>query len=166
VPAPKIDLLTTSTATNVVGGFGTARTTIKALQITLPGITIPAALRPATGVGTLSVKAVGDVLTQPLAVSLGTMQDTASFRPSVQTRNSGSVPPGSGTVANPPGTSPLGSAPMGSTPDSSNPNGTPNAGGPGSNPQLPRTGLPAGAALLALGLVGAGLVLARARRTA
>jgi hypothetical protein len=169
VPAPQIELLSTSTATNIVGGFGTARTTLKALQITLPAITIPAALQKP--VGTLSVKAVGDVLTSPLVVGVGTMQDTASFRPSTTGGNTGVVPPGSGgsTVANPSGNVPPGTgtttgAPVGSTPNGSNPKGTPIAGGPGSNPQLPRTGLSSGAGLLALVLVGAGLFLARRSR--
>jgi hypothetical protein len=184
VPMPQIELLSSSTATNIVGGFGTARTTLKALQITLPAITIPAALRSAPAAGALSVKAIGDVLTQPLVFGIGSMEDTASFRPA---GNTGVVPPGSGdtTVANPPGSGPTANGPTGSTPASSptgsnptgsnptgsnptgsNPNGTPIAGGPGADPQLPRTGLPAGAALLALTMMGAGLLLARSSRTA
>jgi hypothetical protein len=175
VPAPNIDLLSVSTATNIVGGFGTARTTLQALQITMPAITIPAALQK-TPVGTLSVKAVGDVLSKPLSVAVGTMQDTASFRPSAQAGNTGTVPPGSGggSLTNPPGTGaggptangPSTNGPSTGGPNGSNPNGTPIAGGPGTDPQLPRTGFPAGAAILALGLVGAGLVLARSSRTA
>jgi hypothetical protein len=168
VPRPDIELLSSSTATNIVGGFGTARTTLKALQITVPAITIPAALLKAPAVGTLSVKAVGDVLTNPLVVGNGTMQDTASFRPGVQTGNTGVVPPGSGggTLANPPAAGPAGSGTDTNAPTGSNPDATPIAGGPGSHPELPRTGLPAGAALLALGLAGAGLLLARSTRTA
>jgi hypothetical protein len=167
VPAPQIELLASSTATNISGGFGAARTTVKALQITLPAITIPAALQR-TPVGTLSVKAVGDVLTSPLVVGVGTMQDTASFRPA---GNTGVVPPRTGSAGSPgfvgsPSGSPTGNGPTGSGttgtgPNGSNPAGTPTSGGPNANPQLPRTGLPAGPALLALGLVGAGLLLAR-----
>jgi hypothetical protein len=168
VPVPTIDLLSTSTATNIVGGFGTARTTLKALQITLPAITIPAALQK-TPVGTLSVKAIGDVLTKPLVVAVGTMQDTASFRPAATAGNTGVVPPASGpggslaapTGSNPTGSNPTGSNSNGSNPNGSNPNGTPLTGAPGANPRLPRTGLPSGLAVLALGLVGAGLVLRR-----
>jgi hypothetical protein len=157
VPTPKIELLSSSTATNIVGGFGTARTTLQALKVTLPAITIPAALQKAT-VGTLSVKAVGDVLTNPLVVGIAAMQDTASFRPSAQPGNTGVVPPGSGGATVAP---PTGAGPTGSVPNGSNPNGTPIAGGPKSRPELPRTGLPAGAALLALGFCVAGLVLAK-----
>jgi hypothetical protein len=172
VPTPKIDLLTLSTATNIVGGFGTARTTLQALHITMPAITVPAALQK-TPVGTLSVKAVGDVLTKPLSIAVATMQDTASFRPSAQAGNTGVVPPpaGGGTLTNPQGGGPTTSGPSTNGPSTngpsgSNPNGTPTAGGPGADPQLPRTGLPSGLALLALGLVGAGLILARSSRTA
>jgi hypothetical protein len=176
VPAPQIDLLSVSTATSIAGGFGGARTTVKALQITLPALTIPAAVHTAAAVGTLSVKAVGDVLTNPLVVGVGTMQDTASFRPAA---TAGVVPPGGnavGTPGAPTGSGPTGSGPSGSGPDTSgpdtsgpggsNPLGTPTAGGPNGNPQLPRTGLPAGGALLALGLVGAGLLLSRRTRFA
>jgi hypothetical protein len=177
VPAPQIDLLSVSTATNIAGGFGAARTTVKALQITIPAITIPAALQKA-GVGTLSVKAIGDVLTSPLVIGVGAMQDTASFRPAGTSGNTGVVPPGTGsgsfvggpgtnpTAGSPSGSNPNGSNPSGSNPSGSNPNGTPIAGGPSGNPQLPRTGLPAGMALLAFGLLGAGLLLARGSRVA
>jgi hypothetical protein len=167
VPAPQIDLLSTSTATNITGGFGAARTTVKALQITIPALTIPAAVQKATPLGALRVKAIGDVLTSPLVVGVGTMNDTASFRPAGKT---GVLPPGSGSAGTfaggPTGVgagNPTGSGPGTSSPGGSNPQGTPTAGGPSGNPQLPRTGLSAGMALLAFGLVGAGLVLSRGR---
>jgi hypothetical protein len=177
VPAPQIDLLSTTSSTGIAGGFGNARTTVNALSITLPGITIPAAVQLPASVGALSVKAVGDVLTKPLVIAVGTMQDTASFRPGVQTGNTGVVPPAGGgsltgapgsnpTGSNPTGSGPTGSGPTssgpeGSGPDGSTPNGTPTAGGP-----LPRTGLPAGAGLLALGFCAAGLLLTRRTRAA
>ena len=137
IPAPQVDLLTKSASTDIVDGFGTAQTSVRALQVTIPAITLPAALAlpnaaslPAiTGVpglkGALGINAAGDLLSKPITLGLGTLSEQAKFRPAV-------VAPGS--------------TPPGSTPGS---------------PELPRTGLPAGVAVLGALLLGSALVLRR-----
>ncbi|MBK5307635.1 MAG: hypothetical protein JJD92_13170 [Frankiaceae bacterium] len=139
VPAPTVGLLTKSTSTSIANGFGTAQNSVQALSISIPAITLPAALAlpsaaslPAiTGVpnlaGALGIAAVGDLVSQPMTISVGTLSENATFRPA--------------TVAAP------GSAP-GSTP-------------PAAGPPLATTGLPAGVAVLAFLLVGFGLVIRR-----
>jgi hypothetical protein len=136
IPAPQVALLTKSASTDIVDGFGTAQTSVRALQVTIPAITLPAALAlpgaaslPAiTGApnlkGALGINAVGDLLSKPITLGLGTLSEQAKFRPAV-------------TAA---------------------PSTTPVTVGP---PELPRTGLPAGIAVLGLLLVGSALVLRR-----
>ncbi|MCW2569945.1 MAG: hypothetical protein JWO88_3, partial [Frankiales bacterium] len=113
VPAPQIQLLSQTASTGVTDGFGTARTVVTALRITLPPLTIPPAVQLPSAIGALSLKAVGDVLTKPLVLGVGAMQDTASFRPAVLAANNSVVPPGSGS----PGTAagPSASHPTGTT---------------------------------------------------
>jgi hypothetical protein len=145
VPAPTVGLLTKTTSTDVVDGFGTAADSVHALQVSLPAITLPAALAlpgaaslPAiTGVpslkSTLGIAAVGDLTSKAMTLSLGTLSESAKFRPAVA-----AVTPG--TPSTP------------STPSVPSSVGT---------PELPRTGLPAGIAIFGILLVGGGLVLRR-----
>ncbi|GAC1445245.1 MAG: hypothetical protein NVSMB55_25270 [Mycobacteriales bacterium] len=174
VPAPTVELLSSSASTAIAGGFGTARNTVHALRITVPALTIPTALQaPLAG---LSVQALGDLVTSPLSIAVGTLSDAASFRPAVRSttgtapagtpRNvTGGTPTGSTpsattpTGATPTGATPTGTSPTGTSPTGSSPSSAPPAAGPGQ--QLPRTGLPAGVAVMALGLTGAGLLLRR-----
>jgi hypothetical protein len=138
VPAPKVELLTKTTSTDIVNGFGTAQNSVNALRVSIPAITLPAALAlpnaaslPAlSGVpnlkGALGINAVGDLTSQAMTLSVGTLSEQAKFRPA--------------TVA---------SAPETTTPDTT------------VTPELPRTGLPAGIAVLGILMVGTALVLRR-----
>jgi hypothetical protein len=131
IPAPKVQLLTKSTSTSIANGFGTAQNTVKALSVTIPAITLPAALAlpnaaslPAISgapnlAGALGIAAVGDLTSQAMTLSVGTLSERASFRPA------GTTAPGA------------------------------------SGPPLATTGLPAGVAVLGLLLLGFGLVLRR-----
>jgi hypothetical protein len=191
VPAPQVELLSSDGKTGTDGEFGTAQTVVHALKLTIPALSIPAALQTPATVGTLRLHALGDLLSSPLSVAVGTMTDTASFRPAVNpvppagTPAAGSTPPGStppGSIAagtpsgstpsgtTPTGTVPASSVPAGSTPTGSTPVGsTPDGSVPAAtptaagpgHPQLPRTGLPLGFSLLAFGLCAAGLLLRR-----
>lgn len=168
VPAPRIELLASTMSSGADGDFGVARNAVQALRLTLPALTIPSAVQLPGGLG---INALGDLVSQPLSIGIGTMSDAARFRPAVGS-NTGVVPPSAvaptgstPTGSTPTGSTPSGSTPTGTTPDSSVPSGsTPNSVPTASGvPELPRTGLPAGLAIFAVGLVGAGLVL---RRTA
>jgi len=137
IPAPKVELLSKTTSTGIANGFGTAKNTVKALSITIPAITLPASLAlpsaaslPAiSGVpnlaGALGINAVGDLTSQVVVISVGTLSEDATFAPAA-----------------------VAVAPAPETP-------------PTAGPPLATTGLPAGIAVLALLLVGAGLVLRR-----
>jgi hypothetical protein len=132
IPTPTVQLLTKSTSTGIAGGFGTAQNTVKALSISIPAITLPAALAlpgaaslPAISgapnlKGALGITAVGDLVSKSMTISVGTLSEQASFRPAVAG--------GPGTVGGPP---------------------------------LATTGLPAGIAVLGLLLLGAGLAVRR-----
>ncbi|MDT7546802.1 MAG: hypothetical protein QOE99_2912 [Actinomycetota bacterium] len=134
IPAPHVALLTKSTSTSIAGGFGTAQNSVRALQVTIPAITLPAALAlpnaaslPAISgapnlKGALGINAVGDLVSKSMTIGLGTLSERASFRP----------------------------ATAGSTPVT-----TP------TTPELPRTGLPAGIAIFGIVLVAGGLLLRR-----
>ncbi|MDT7571018.1 MAG: hypothetical protein QOE05_1192 [Actinomycetota bacterium] len=134
IPAPQVDLLTKSTSTSIANGFGNAQNSVNALSVSLPAITLPAALAlpsaaslPAiSGVpnlkGALGINAVGDLTSQAMTLKVGTLSEQSSFRP------------GSGSTTTTP---------------------------PGSGPPLATTGMPAGVALLGLLLVGFGLVVRR-----
>lgn len=146
VPAPQVGLLTKSTSTGIAGGFGTAADSVKALSVTLPAITLPAALAlpnaaqlPAfTGVPDLTATsvalraaAVGDLVSKPITIALGTLSEQAKFRPASVT------------------------APTAPTTPTTTPTTTTGT------PELPRTGLPVGVAVLGLLLVGAGVAVRR-----
>lgn len=138
IPAPQIGLFTTSTSTDIADGFGLASNSIKALTITIPAITLPAAVAlpnaaslPAiSGLpvsGALGTLAVGDLVSKPITLGLVTLSEQSKFRPAV-------------TAA------PVGATPPGATPET---------------PNLATTGLPAGIALIAILLIGGALVLRR-----
>jgi hypothetical protein len=132
VPAPQVQLLTKSTSTSVVDGFGKAAADVTGLRITIPAITLPtslalpgaASLPALTGV----TQVAGQLTSAPISVGLATLSDQAAFRPAV--------------VAS--------TTPGGSTP-----------GGSSGTPTLPNTGLPAGLAVVALLTLGGALVLRR-----
>jgi hypothetical protein len=123
-------------STGITGGFGTAQNTVRALQITIPPITLPAAIALPGAVrlpafSGLPVPASGAALvSQQVVLGIGTLTEQARFRPSAL-----AVTPG--TAANP---------------------GT---GSPATPAQLPRTGLPAGVALFGVVLVAGGVLLRR-----
>jgi hypothetical protein len=141
VPAPQVTLLNKSTATDVNGDFGYADNAVKVLGVTLPAITLPAALAlpgaaqlPAFAglpTGALSTAALGDLVSQPISIGIGTLSEHAKFRP-------GSVPT--------------------TTPGASNPGTT-----PGSTPgtDLPRTGASTALMALSFALMAGALVLRR-----
>ena len=154
IPAPTVELLTKSTTTDVTGGFGVAGNAVEALRVTVPAITLPAglalpgaALLPAfTGVpaaGTVTAAAVGDLVSKPITIGLGTLTERARFRPAVAATGAGTNAPG----ATPPGTD----APT-ATPDTTG------------VPELPRTG--ARPALMVLSLLMMGGAVALRRRAA
>jgi hypothetical protein len=140
VPAPHVGLLTKTTSTSVSGGFGRASTSLRLLQISIPAITLPAAVAlpgasSLPAFGALRAQAVGDLVSSPITLDLGTLTDVVAFRPAAS----------SAQTATPAGSVPAGSAPPAGTPDTSAPtNDVPTSG----VPQLPHTGL----GLLAPGL--------------
>lgn len=169
VPAPTVGLLTKSTSTSVSGGFGYASNLVRVLQITLPAITLPAAVAlpgasslpafatlPAGGTALVRAQALGDLVSTPITVGLGTLSDTVAFRPAA-----------SAQTAAPAGAAPGAAAPGGSTPGSAVPAGsvpgsTPDTAVPtGGVPQLPRTGLPGGLPVLAVLMVAGAVALRR-----
>jgi len=140
IPAPQIGLLTKSTATDIVGGFGTASDSVNALSVTIPPITLPASVAlpnaaslpaisglPATGA--LKAAAVGDLVSKAITLKLVTLSELSKFHGAVVVVVPGTTPP-AGTPATPPS-------------------------------NLATTGLPAGLALFAILLVGGALVLRR-----
>jgi hypothetical protein len=104
VPAPQVDLLTKSASTSIANGFGNAQNSVSALSVSIPAITVPAALQlpnaaalPAiSGVpnlkGALGINAVGDLTSQAMTLRVGTLSEQASFRPASGT----TTPPGAG----------------------------------------------------------------------
>lgn len=136
IPAPQVGLLTKSTSTSIADGFGYAQNSVNALSVTIPAITLPAALALPSAAslpaisgapdlkGALGIAAVGDLTSQPITLRVGTLSEQSSFRP------------GSTTVT-----------PPGATPPS--------------GPQLATTGLSAGIAVLGLLLVGFGFAVRR-----
>jgi hypothetical protein len=134
IPAPQVDLLTKSTSTSIANGFGYAQNSVNALSVSLPAITLPAALALPSAAslpaisgapnlkGALGIKAVGDLTSQAMTLRVGTLSEQSSFRPGSSTTTS-------------PATS--------------------------SGPPLATTGMPAGVAILGLLLVGFGLVVRR-----
>lgn len=85
--APRVDLLTQQTSTAISGGFGQAATALHALTITLPVITLPAALALPGAAGLpafAGANALGGVLTSdPASVGLLTVSEQSTFRPAV-----------------------------------------------------------------------------------
>jgi hypothetical protein len=153
VPAPKIGLLTKTTSTSVSGGFGRASNSLRLLQISVPAITLPAAVAlpgasSLPAYAGLRAQAVGDLVSTPITLDMGTLTDVVAFRPAA-------------VVAAAP-TTPTGTVPPAGTPDTSAPTGdVPTSG----TPQLPKTGL----GLLVPGLATLLITVAaaaRRRRTA
>src|SRR4051794_27880384 len=100
VPAPHVGLLTKTTSTSVSGGFGRASTSLRLLQISVPAITLPAAVAlpgasSLPAYGALRASAVGDLVSTPITLNLGTLTDVVAFRPaaSAVTAGPGGSPP-------------------------------------------------------------------------
>lgn len=93
VPAPKIELLTKKTVTGTDGAFGTATTTVTALSVSLGSATIPAvyALEDAAALAGIAEITSG-FKTAPLAMKVGTLVESARFRPASTTTTPGSGP--------------------------------------------------------------------------
>jgi hypothetical protein len=193
VPAPKVQLLSSATTTDVVDGFGVAGSALRALTVTWPGIALPveaalpgaATLPSVVGLPRLSglsafgaarVSAPGDLLTQPLTLTVATLEDRARFRPAAGSGDGSST--GGTEIPTPAAPAAPGAAPTdGSVTGNGGPAGTPTTGTgtpddgtpaqPRTTPvgltELPRTGADALPAALALLLVAAGLVLHRRR---
>jgi hypothetical protein len=196
VPAPTIDLLTRATVTDVVDGYGVAGSALRALTVTWPALTIPAAAAlpgaaalpavsgqlPALPIGALrsqAVTAAGDVLSQPLTLSLATFEDRARFRPALRSGQPGTTAPGTGTPGTgTPGTGTPGTGTPGTgelaAPGTDSSGGGSQAGSTADprplpaalSQQLPRTGAGSATSVLALLLVAAALALHRRYGTA
>ncbi len=96
VPAPKIEVLTKQTSTGVSGAFGTAAATVNALSVSIGSATIPAAyaLEDAAEMAGIGQTASG-FRTAPLSIKVGTLNESAKFRPaSSTTGNPGTKTPG------------------------------------------------------------------------
>jgi hypothetical protein len=142
IPAPEVGLLTKSTSTDVVDGFGIATTSVKGLSVTLPSVSIPTSLALPGAVDLPALDGVtqvaGLLTSAPVKIDLATLSSNARFAPAV-----GGTP-----TAGTPGT------------------GTPGAETPGTAaPQLPRTGASQALAVLGVALMAAAVV-ARRRSTA
>jgi hypothetical protein len=190
VPAPTVGLLTKSTAMSVSNGFGQATNLVRALSLTLPAVTIPAAVQlPGAGSlpaftslpGLVRAQAVGDLVSTPVTLSLATLSDTVAFKPAVagQQTTAPTTPttsaPGASTrgtsapATTTPGTTTPGTTTPGTTtPDTSAPRtGTPGTTTPktvptaSGTPQLPRTGLGLGLPALAALMLGGAYALRR-----
>jgi hypothetical protein len=98
VPAPAVGLLTKTTSTSIKDGFGLAATTVRALSITVPGITLPTTLALPGAAGLPAFDSVtqvaGQLTSAPLSLSVLTLRDQAAFRPAVAGTSVGN--PGSG----------------------------------------------------------------------
>lgn len=185
VPAPTVSLLSSATVTDVVDGYGIAGSALRALNVTWPGLAVPAtaalpgaATLPAvTGLpvlgGALRVPSVGEVLSAPLSLGIATLEERARFRPGMQSLQPGTAAPGTGAPgAGAPGSGAPGDdsgTPGDLTPgDPTGSSSVPPVANPRSTPvgltQLPRTGL-GSSPLIALVLVGAALGLHRRRCT-
>jgi hypothetical protein len=168
VPAPRVDLLTRATVTELVDGFGVAGTALRAVNVTWPGITVPAVAAlpgaaslpavaglPALGslpaVGSLRrgslVNAAGDVLSSPLSLGVATLQDTARFRPAQLSLQPGTGAPvtGAPTTGTPTTGTPTTGTPTTGTPTT----GTPTTGTPTTG--TPTTGVPTGPTITPVG---------------
>jgi hypothetical protein len=141
IPAPEVGLLTKTTSTGVVDGFGVATTSVKGLSVTLPSVSIPAALALPGAADLPALNGVtqlaGLLTSAPVKIDLATLSSNARFAQAV------GAPPAAGTpAAGAPGTGTSGTAAA----------------------QLPRTG--ASQALAALGVaLMAAAVVARRRQT-
>ena len=99
VPAPVVGLMTKSTTTSISGGFGRASTVVRALSISLPGITLPTSLA-LPGAASLPAfdsvtQVAGQLTSAPLSLSVLTLHDQAAFRPAVAGSNPSAGGPGS-----------------------------------------------------------------------
>ncbi len=142
VPAPKVELLTKSVRTGNADGFGTAGTDLRALAITLPGLSVPTALAVP---GAASLPALGGVTqvtglltSAPVSLELANLGNAVRFSPA--------------TLA--------AGAPTTGTPTT----GTPVTATPGTvAPQLPRTGADQALAILGVALLAAAVAVRRRR---
>jgi hypothetical protein len=85
IPAPVVGLLTKSASTSISNGFGRATTTVNALSISLPKITLPTSVAvpgAASLPGLAGVDQVAGLLSSaPLSIDMLTLHDQAAFRP-------------------------------------------------------------------------------------
>lgn len=139
VPAPTIEVLAGDPQTGIQDGFGVASALVQVLSVTLPSITLPAALAlpdagalPAFDLGAVSAAAADDdLVSRELTVGVGSLGPAARFRPAVDVQ----VPGGGGGAPTP----------------------TTN------NRPLPATGAPALAAVAGLALLSGAALLRRRR---
>lgn len=119
VPAPTVKLLSKLTTLAPIGGLEAARANVTALQISWPGLTIPAAALTPTALAGLTAGATS-LVSSPVDLTVGVLSDVARFRPAQSattpstpstpsTPGGGSTPTGSGTPTSLPhtGGSPL-----------------------------------------------------------
>ncbi|MBC7373747.1 MAG: LPXTG cell wall anchor domain-containing protein [Frankiales bacterium] len=145
VPAPKVELLTKSVRTGSAGGFGTAGTDLRALAITVPGLSVPTALAvpgaaslPALG----GVTQVAGLLTSaPVSLELANLGNAVRFSPATLAAGAGT--PTAGT--------PTAGTPVTATPGAATPE------------QLPRTGANEALAILGVALLAAAVAVRRRR---
>lgn len=98
VPAPEIALMEKTTTTGTDGAFGTAKATVTALSVSLGSVTVPAVyalddVAALPGIGAIT----GGFQTAPLSMSVGSLVESARFRPASGTNtptpgNTGSLP--------------------------------------------------------------------------
>jgi hypothetical protein len=73
VPAPRIELLSTASATDVIDGVGRAGTAVRALTVTWPGLAVPAAVAVPDAVSLPGVATRGSALAGGLPTLPGTL---------------------------------------------------------------------------------------------
>lgn len=116
VPAPVVGLLTKTTSTSISGGFGNASTLVRALSITVPGITLPTTLA-LPGASSLPAfdsvtQVAGQLTSAPLSMNVLTLRDQATFRPAVAGSSGNPSAGGPGSNGLPPTGLPTGVAAM------------------------------------------------------
>jgi hypothetical protein len=85
IPAPNVTLLAKKATTSISGGFGNAETTVRALTISLPAITVPTAVAVPNAANLPALDGVtqtaGKLTSSALSVGVLNLHDQASFSP-------------------------------------------------------------------------------------